>query len=211
MMETTRIQASMPSSLLMKWNLKKTATRTVSSLDRSNITKVNGVSSSTNCCYSYSNTNQHRFSKLVIPCQQRMITSSTHNRMINMNTNNSNVSEISKYFRSSSSRLNHRRTISNTSVTKSQEDSSSSKVKVSNTSASETSNDHDEKVKNDDNGACGTVDDNDEMEQEEMFVDPHDSFEFLNVREWNGPRRGGRLPEPTRYGDWERKGRCTDF
>lgn len=30
-------------------------------------------------------------------------------------------------------------------------------------------------------------------------------------REWGGPRRGGRMPEPTRYGDWERKGRCTDF
>jgi hypothetical protein len=57
--------------------------------------------------------------------------------------------------------------------------------------------------------ACGPVDD-DEMEQEEMFVEPHESFE-LKGREWGGPRRGGRLPEPTRYGDWERKGRCTDF
>lgn len=61
--------------------------------------------------------------------------------------------------------------------------------------------------------ACGAAADvaDDEMEQEEMFVEPHESFEFQNVREWNGPRRGGRLPEPTRYGDWERKGRCTDF
>jgi hypothetical protein len=26
------------------------------------------------------------------------------------------------------------------------------------------------------------------------------------------PERGGRAgPEPTRYGDWESKGRCTDF
>ena len=25
--------------------------------------------------------------------------------------------------------------------------------------------------------------------------------------EWNGPRG----PEPTRYGDWERGGRCSDF
>lgn len=54
-------------------------------------------------------------------------------------------------------------------------------------------------------------DDEDEMEQEEMFVTPHDSFEFRETMEWGGPRRGGRLPEPTRYGDWERKGRCTDF
>lgn len=29
--------------------------------------------------------------------------------------------------------------------------------------------------------------------------------------EWNGPTRGGRRPEPTRYGDWERKGRVSDF
>lgn len=53
-------------------------------------------------------------------------------------------------------------------------------------------------------------DDDYEMEQEEMFVDAHDSFD-VKGREWGGPRRGGRLPEPTRYGDWERKGRCTDF
>jgi hypothetical protein len=49
-----------------------------------------------------------------------------------------------------------------------------------------------------------------EEEQEEMFVDPHESFEH-EKREWGGPRRGGRLPEPTRYGDWERNGRCSDF
>lgn len=47
-------------------------------------------------------------------------------------------------------------------------------------------------------------------EEEEMFVDPHDSFGH-DMREWGGPRRGGRFPEPTRYGDWERKGRCSDF
>lgn len=29
--------------------------------------------------------------------------------------------------------------------------------------------------------------------------------------EWNGPQRGGKYPEPTRYGDWENKGRCYDF
>lgn len=55
------------------------------------------------------------------------------------------------------------------------------------------------------------LDDGDEMEQEEMFVDAHDMFEFQAVQEWGGPRRGGRLPEPTRFGDWERKGRCSDF
>jgi hypothetical protein len=54
------------------------------------------------------------------------------------------------------------------------------------------------------------IDDDDDMEQEEMFVEPHKDFAFRTL-EWGGPRRGGRLPEPTRYGDWERKGRCTDF
>ena len=61
---------------------------------------------------------------------------------------------------------------------------------------------------------CGTdignAADDEEMEQEEMFVEPHESFKYRS-KEWGGPRRGGRLPEPTRYGDWERKGRCTDF
>lgn len=66
--------------------------------------------------------------------------------------------------------------------------------------------------------ACGDVDDDededddDEMEQEEMFVEAYDSPSFDHRQvEWGGPRRGGRLPEPTRFGDWERKGRCSDF
>ena len=61
--------------------------------------------------------------------------------------------------------------------------------------------------------ACGDLDDDDdEMEQEEMFVEAYDSPSFSHgIQEWGGPRRGGRLPEPTRFGDWERKGRCSDF
>ena len=64
--------------------------------------------------------------------------------------------------------------------------------------------------------ACGDVSttdneqDIDFMEQEEMFVEAHESFEHTK-KEWGGPRRGGRLPEPTRFGDWERNGRCSDF
>jgi hypothetical protein len=27
--------------------------------------------------------------------------------------------------------------------------------------------------------------------------------------EWGGPTKGGSMPEPTRFGDWERKGRCS--
>mmetsp|Transcript_8837 Transcript_8837/g.26485 ORF Transcript_8837/g.26485 Transcript_8837/m.26485 type:complete len:174 (-) Transcript_8837:257-778(-) len=49
-----------------------------------------------------------------------------------------------------------------------------------------------------------------ENEMEEMFVEPHPSLGH-NMVEWGGPTRGGRFAEPTRFGDWERKGRCTDF
>ena len=50
-----------------------------------------------------------------------------------------------------------------------------------------------------------------EDEQEEMFVVAHPDLGHGERKEWGGPRRGGKLPEPTRFGDWERKGRCTDF
>lgn len=53
-------------------------------------------------------------------------------------------------------------------------------------------------------------DDDDEMEKEDMFVAPDMSLGHDKI-EWGGPRRGGRYAEPTRFGDWERKGRCTDF
>lgn len=44
-----------------------------------------------------------------------------------------------------------------------------------------------------------------EDELEEMFIQGPSGLE------WGGPTRGGRRPEPTRYGDWERKGRVSDF
>lgn len=56
--------------------------------------------------------------------------------------------------------------------------------------------------------ACG-IDDNDEDDEEddmeEMFVQGPAGVE------WGGPTRGGRRPEPTRFGDWERNGRASDF
>mmetsp|Transcript_22640 Transcript_22640/g.33424 ORF Transcript_22640/g.33424 Transcript_22640/m.33424 type:complete len:140 (-) Transcript_22640:329-748(-) len=57
---------------------------------------------------------------------------------------------------------------------------------------------------------CGDVTEHQDEEMEEMFVDAFEGF-LHKDREWGGPTRGGRFPEPTRYGDWERKGRCTDF
>ena len=50
--------------------------------------------------------------------------------------------------------------------------------------------------------ACGEVDDDDD--DIVQMVDPA-------TGEWGGPTRGGTMPEPTRFGDWERKGRCADF
>ena len=54
---------------------------------------------------------------------------------------------------------------------------------------------------------CG-VDEGDEEEgdeMEEMFIMGPTGIE------WGGPTRGGQRPEPTRFGDWERKGRASDF
>jgi len=60
--------------------------------------------------------------------------------------------------------------------------------------------------------SCGPPPDEDDDDDytEEMFVQPHFTIGHQFV-EWGGPTRGGRLSEPTRFGDWERKGRCTDF
>lgn len=55
--------------------------------------------------------------------------------------------------------------------------------------------------------ACGTAPplDDEEEDMEEMFIQGPAGME------WGGPTRGGQRPEPTRYGDWERKGRASDF
>jgi len=50
-----------------------------------------------------------------------------------------------------------------------------------------------------------TADEEDLEDPEEMFV------QGPNGVEWGGPTRGGRHAEPTRFGDWERKGRVSDF
>ena len=54
--------------------------------------------------------------------------------------------------------------------------------------------------------ACGDLSEEPEDdEMEEMFVQGPVGME------WGGPTRGGTRPEPTRFGDWERKGRVSDF
>lgn len=64
-------------------------------------------------------------------------------------------------------------------------------------------------------GTCSqgipNVEEDEEDDMEEMFVVADPVLGLGNIQEWGGPRRGGSLHEPTRFGDWERKGRCTDF
>lgn len=50
---------------------------------------------------------------------------------------------------------------------------------------------------------AGSESDSDDEDMVPM-IDP-------NTGEWGGPTKGGTMPEPTRFGDWERAGRCTDF
>jgi hypothetical protein len=63
----------------------------------------------------------------------------------------------------------------------------------------------DAKVKIDACGPDPDSDEDDEADLEQMFILGPAGME------WGGPTRGGRRPEPTRYGDWERKGRASDF
>ena len=53
-------------------------------------------------------------------------------------------------------------------------------------------------------GGAAVEEDEDEDEDFVDFTDP-------STGEWNSPTRGGKLPEPTRHGDWHHNGRCTDF
>jgi hypothetical protein len=81
----------------------------------------------------------------------------------------------------------------------------------SNSATTELSSNSNRKTNTSCSQGVSSTDDEEEMEQEEMFVIADPVLGLGNNREWGGPRRGGSMPEPTRFGDWERKGRCTDF
>lgn len=53
-----------------------------------------------------------------------------------------------------------------------------------------------------------TTDDTPGQEEKEQDGDDNDG---VNVNEETGEIGGPKGPEPTRYGDWERNGRCYDF
>ena len=46
-----------------------------------------------------------------------------------------------------------------------------------------------------------------ELVKAESTVRPGQEADLVEINEINGPKG----PEPTRFGDWERKGRCVDF
>ncbi|ETO64225.1 hypothetical protein F442_18014 [Phytophthora nicotianae P10297] len=69
----------------------------------------------------------------------------------------------------------------------------SGKPHITNTPAAPVSNDLDDLEDLDDDDA-----------EETVVIGPSGA-------EYGGPTRGGKLKEPTRFGDWERKGRCSDF
>ena len=50
-----------------------------------------------------------------------------------------------------------------------------------------------------------------ENEKKEIVEDGEGEDEELDVNKETGEVGGPRGPEPTRYGDWERNGRCYDF
>lgn len=52
--------------------------------------------------------------------------------------------------------------------------------------------------------------DNDQMIKGPTEEDPYTPFPD-DINPITGERGGPKGPEPTRYGDWERKGRCIDF
>ena len=66
------------------------------------------------------------------------------------------------------------------------------------------------KQKEEENAAGAVKGEEGEKAEEEVAPDPYAPFPN-NKNPITGEIGGPRGPEPTRYGDWERKGRCTDF
>ena len=66
-------------------------------------------------------------------------------------------------------------------------------------------------TKNSEEAPVNEKENGDDQEGEEAREsDPYAPFPD-NVNPITGERGGPKGPEPTRYGDWERKGRCIDF
>ncbi|KAL3521631.1 hypothetical protein ACH5RR_019780 [Cinchona calisaya] len=55
------------------------------------------------------------------------------------------------------------------------------------------------------------VEENKLMNETEKDNNVEDGDDAVNVNKETGEVGGPRGPEPTRYGDWERNGRCSDF
>ena len=63
------------------------------------------------------------------------------------------------------------------------------------------------------NESKGTEMDGKSVSNDNEGVKQHDPYAAFpdDVNPVTGEKGGPRGPEPTRYGDWERKGRCIDF
>ena len=61
----------------------------------------------------------------------------------------------------------------------------------------------------DNNKLLNPLGEDDEDDEADFMIDM--VSEGPSGLEWGGPRKGGKFPEPTRYGDWEQKGRASDF
>ena len=157
----------------------------------------------------------HRFNNAGVVCRRRRFSSLPCNNLIqlmNPTTNRSHIIPKSYNIHTSTSCLK----VDNGGVHITLESSSSSTSSSSNTQSTpstpknNTSTDETTSSSSCSQGIPNTTEDEEE-EQEEMFVTSDPLLGLGSIQEWGGPRRGGALKEPTRFGDWERKGRCSDF
>ena len=146
----------------------------------------------------------HRFNNAGVVCRRR-VSSLPYNNLMN---NRSHIIPKSYNIHTSTSCLK----VDNGGVHITLESSSSSinTQSTPSTPKNNTSTDETTSSSSCSQGIPNTTEDEEE-EQEEMFVTSDPILGLGSIQEWGGPRRGGALKEPTRFGDWERKGRCSDF
>ena len=152
----------------------------------------------------------HRFNNAGVVCRRRFSSLSYNNlksiHLMNPTTNRSHIIPKSYNIHTSTSCLK----VDNGGVHITLESSSINTQSTPSTPKNNTSTDETTSSSSCSQGIPNTTEDEEE-EQEEMFVTSDPILGLGSIQEWGGPRRGGALKEPTRFGDWERKGRCSDF
>ena len=151
----------------------------------------------------------HRFNNAGVICRRRFSSLSYNNlnqQLMNPTINRSHIIPKSYNIHTSTSCLK----VDNGGVHITLESSSINTQSTPSTPKNNTSTDETTSSSSCSQGIPNTTEDEEE-EQEEMFVTSDPILGLGSIQEWGGPRRGGALKEPTRFGDWERKGRCSDF